>query len=1539
MLELPDYIIRDQVLEGFRTKVYRGWSIKRKTPVLIKVPKHEPVSLSDVSGFVYEYDTTKDLSIEGIARAVELVDTGSILAIVIEDTGAIPLIRYTRRRAVEVSDFLDIALRLVETLGRLHRHGVIHRNINPENILIDPNTKSVVMTGLAAESPATDLKSVVEFVNPAYMAPEQTGLEAYGVDHRTDCYSLGIVFYELLTGRLPLHAKSPSEWIWAHTTQEPAFLHVLNPKVPKDLSGIIQKMLSKTPDDRYQSAFGLLRDLTACRHEIGAVKHCEAPAWTPIHLRPRFALSRKLLGREEHARVLRSALDEACAGGGGIVLVSGEAGIGKTMLVNEALRIPATEKAYYGYGKAGRIKQHTPYSLFVSAMEMVVRQLITDSERNLEIWKTDIQRALGRNGAVITELLPDVGVIIGPQPRVEALPPKEAQNRLFMTMGDLTGVFAKRGTPLVLFLDDLQWADMASLELLKYLSRNPKYFLIVGAYRDNEVNRDDPLYAFLRQVREATQVTEMHLDPLKEEDVVEFVADTLCSDPEKIEDLAGILDRKTYRNPLFLGQALKAAYDENVIRLNERTGSWEWDGGSLESLDMPGDVAELIRMRLNRLPKDTLHVLKLASCLGHAFNLRPLSIVTEKTVSELSALMIPAMREGLVLSVSEDDGDSRLEFVHDEIEKAVHSLFTEEERRKTHLRFGQVLLKEVLPGNLENMLLPIMDHVNRGLDLVVDPQERLRYASYNLQVGRKARSYVAYDSALSYFSAGKDLLPENAWDEHYRLCFDLYLECAQCQYMVGQTSQAEKLFDELIEHAKTEDERLDICGMKMLLYTGKGEYEKALKIGLNALHALGMDIPVRPGSLDYAKEMLQYKYHMLGKRIEDLAELPEMSRGRQRKVTEILVKLTLVTCSSYPELYSFVSIKAGNHALEYGSTEMAAIGYIGFAITEGSVLGNFTRGYELGKVAMAVVERYGTSFTKCIVYFTFGAIINHWTCHLKEGFEYLHKAVDYSLRGGEMLIAGWAYGSILEHKYLLGMPLSAVMDEAKKCAEYGDRVQHENLKINAWIYGKLSDILTNWSAWLSDCAWDREGLDEGDKAALVTRYFAEMQVCYLKGEWEKALQVMREIDKHLGAILGFMLSAECIYYHCLSISGAYPHIPQKERRRLMRRLKKDLGRLRKWADSSPGNFSHKYLLVRAEALRVAGKVKEAEPLYDRAGALARENGYVQDEAIASELQGACCANQGRIGVAREHINNACRLYEKWGATAKAQHLRTRYPDLVDESCGSREKGRISTDLLRNILADRDRKTAGRDDCNLDLIQEAEEHLVDQAAPQEAMKAFLVAVMDTVCANRGHLLLERGGDLFVYFVRDVGQEAGELHEPVRIDEADTLSKAIARFAFRTLRPVMVRDDHFGIFARDRYLRTMRPKSVACIPLLVQGTPVGVLYLENTLLQGVFTSERLELVQKLANRSVFAKTFGEFLKSTESDEQPMLRELLTAREIEILRLIDKGLSNKEIGSLLNLTVNTVKTHTRSIYGKLGVNGRVQAVKRGRELGYFS
>lgn len=1562
MSVLPGYIIHEEIHENSRIRIYRGSTVHDRMPVIVKVLRPEAANPIEISRFIYEYEITQNLEIEGIIKPMRLERAGETLALIMEDTGAVFLREYIRNNPVELPVFFDIAVQLVRILDEIHQNGIIHRNLKPENILVHPVTGKVKIIDFS-EAVHFSMKSENNAVpgaalrNLEYMSPEQLGRVEGGADYRSDFYSLGVVFYEMLTGQLPLQAADPGEWIRIHISRKPEAPDKINLGIPPALSAVIMKLLSKNADERYQSAWGLVRDLEECRRQWNLTGRIEPFTLGRMDVSARFELPRRLFGREMEAETLKTAFERTCAGQGEFVVVSGYAGTGKTVLINEILRPIAMKKGYFGYGKFDHLQQNIPYAPFASALGNVIRQLMTESREKVEIWRRKILRALGHSGAVITELVPELEMIIGRQPPVEVLQPREAQNRFLMAFGNFIKVFARKEHPLVIFLDDLQWADMASLQLLKYLCGYTEldYLLIAGAFRDNEIGENHPLPAILKEIREeGIPVRQIYLNPLNRKEVTEFVAEPLHCPEEKLDTLAETLYRKTWGNPFFLGQLLKSVYEEKLITFNIDKGCWEWETESIQRLQMPDDVVDLILVKLKKLPEKTLGILKMASCMGNTFDLKTLSTVCEKTQDEISSLLLPAIMEGLVLPVSHagkvlpasyhNTVADINEFLHDRVKQAVYSLFSEEEKKEAHVKVGRLILQNISEAELDEKILTIVDHLNRGLDLINDPGERLKLAGYNLTAGRKAKASAAYDSAMNCFRAGMKLLPENAWDGCYRLCYDLHLERAQCEYMVGDIDEAEKLFDIMLSRAKTEFERTDLYGMKMILYTGTGKYAEAVRIGLDALKKLGMKLPANPGMFDNLKELLLYKWHMRNKKIEELAELPEMKHPLQRKIAELLIKFIFVTCTNYPDLYAFAIIKAGNHALRYGNSEMASIGYIGYSIIEGSVLGNYKAGYEMGKVAIALAEKYDKSLSKCIVYFTIGAIIFHWTHHGKEGLEYLHKAVDCAFEAGDVLIAGYSYGVILENKYLMGAPLEEVLEEARKCSNYARKVKHENLGINAAVYERLASVLTGRNGVFSST--DPQNFDEeeffksvkSDKASLAAHYYSKMQLCYMTGNYRDALYAAEKVKNCAGAIIGFLLSAECNFYHSLIITAVYRELPSTERKRFTKTLKKNQRQMKKWSDSCAANFLHKYLLVEAEISRISGRKQKAGDLYDKAIQSARESGYIQNEALACELAARFYAAEGRIGIAKAYMSDAISLYRKWGAEAKAQDLKWRYPGLLNEITEENEGRKYdSAGILKNILrysGISESETASTLD--ISTINKAIRSISEQSDPEKLPETFLRIAMESVCANKGYLILEKDDELFIEAARDGEGSNISVVQRIPLEKNNNISRHVVRYVARTLEPVIINNkQQAGIFAKDPHITQSGVKSIACVPLQLRGIPAGVLYLENSFMSGVFTEERLELL-KLLSGQMMLQAFLEREGSGTKDPACLPRaDSLTEREKEVLRLIAAGLSNKEIAEQLEMTVNTVKTHIKNIYGKLQVNRRVQVAARAKEL----
>ncbi|NLM44268.1 MAG: AAA family ATPase, partial [Clostridiales bacterium] len=711
--------------------------------------------------------------------------------------------------------------------------------------------------------------------------------------------------------------------------------------------------------------------------------------------------------------------------------------------------------------------------------------IMTESKEELILWRKKILKALGRSGAIITELIPEVEFLIGPQPAIETLNPKEAQNRFLMAFSNFLKIFAEKEHPLVLFLDDLQWADLSSLKLINHLCSDTglNYVLLVGAYRSNEVNEEHPLSTTIKEIAdEGICVENIVLSSFNKKETVEFIKGALCCSKENASLISDRLYSETYGIPLFLGQLLISLYENNILIFSAENSCWQLKEESIQGIQIPDGIAELMLEKMKNLNKGTRDVLMLASCIGSGFDLDTISTVCEKTQIEVENLLLPAVMEGFIYQPSSynNNGTERYEFFHDVVRQAAYSLLSPEEKKRIHVKVGRLILQNTRQEEIENKLLPILEHINRGLDLIEDPEERLKLAEYNLVSGRKAKASAAYDSAKNCFSAGIELLPHDSWNSHYLLTYNLYLELVQCEYLIGDVSKTEELFEVIIRNTKTEIERADVYSLKMILYAGGGKYDEAVEIGISTLGNFGINIPKNPGLYSNAKELLLYKWYMRNKTIKDLINLPEMKDPVQKKIAQLYISLILSACTSHPDLYSYCIIKIGNHGLKYGNTEMTSIGFIGYAITEGSVLGNYSAGYELGEVAIEHAERFGKSYTKCVVYFTMGALIQHWLRHGKEGIQYLQNAIKYALEAGDVLIAGYSYSVILENKFIIGTILDEVKRQAQICKSYARRMKHENLGANTFVYERHIRNLANPEL---DAA--SVGIDDSDEQHII----------------------------------------------------------------------------------------------------------------------------------------------------------------------------------------------------------------------------------------------------------------------------------------------------------------------------------------------------------------------------------------------------------------------------------------------------------------------
>ncbi|KPU43704.1 serine/threonine-protein kinase PknB [Oxobacter pfennigii] len=1476
--------------------------------------------------------------------------------------GIVSLKRYIRDCSISIHKFLEVAAGLTEVLIRIHQKGIIHGNLKPDNILINPNTGKVYITDFSNAVLLDEKNKNTRLPgSPSgtleYMSPEQTGRLNTGIDCRSDLYSLGVILYETITGCLPLQAESPAGWINAHITQKPQPPDKNNPDIPPVISLIIMKLLSKAVEERYQSAYGLLRDLKECQrllNHTGKIEHFSIGQADALYL---FRLPGKFYGREEEKKILKDSFNSAHEGKTVTVLVNGYPGIGKTMLINESLKSISQGKGFFLTGKFDQLKKNIPYAPLADAFGNLVRQLMTENREELERWKKKILYSLGRNAAVITGIIPELEYIVGKQPPVDELPPKEAENRFLMVFRDFIGVFALKGHPLVLFMDDLQWADSTCIHLLKYLTRdaNLHSLLFIGSFRDNEINAGHPLKEMTEETyNEQTDMKHIYLMPLKWNDACKLVAETVHTSPENAADLSEVLYRKSGGNPFFLGQMLMLIHNEGHIYFDMQEGCWKWELETIKKLQPGEDVLELLIKKIQNLPEETCEIMKIAACIGNRFDLKTLAFVYGKPPEETTSFLVQPLLERLIVTLeSENIGlhpeyknlkHSVFEFLHDGVQQAVYSLIPENEKKEKHLLIGRLFMQNTDPGNLDEKILPTMDHFNRSLELITHPEERIKLAEYNLMAGRKVKASAAYASALKYFRYGKVLLTEYSWEHAYSLSYDLHLELAQAEYLSSNVKTAEELFDTLLEKSGTELERAGIYSLKIILYAGAGKYDESVRTGIRVLKNLGVKLPLNPAKLDYAKELLLFKWHMRNKKIEELLCLPEMEDPVHKKIAELLARMCSVTMNSHPDLHGFIILKTGNYAASYGNSEITSVGYLGYSITAGNILGDYKAGSRYGEVCIRLIEKYDRSFSKCIIYFVIGAFVSHWTSHASLSLDCFKKSIQSAMEAGDVLIMGYAHCLLLETRYLIGAALTEIEDEIREKQIIAKRLKHDSLAVNVAIYQKLISALKGGDedSSLSGAEFEEDELLQlvkNDKPSLATLYLYRMLLYYMAGNYRKALSAAQLIEPLAEALIGFMTSAEYNFYYSLSITALYRELPLKERKCFKKVLKKNQRQMKKWSEACKENFEHKFLLVEAETARFKSKEMEAMILYDRAILSAEENSYIQNEALANELAAGFYLSKGLTKIAKTYMIDACSGYDRWGASAKAKELKSRYYELLGgtDSKNQNNDAKEGPENTSIIPTPSYMQTPG----NMDMyfIDKAIESISMETDINKLLESFLSLAAQSIGADRGYLILEKNGELFIEAIKD--NNTGSLTvQAIPVEDNDKLSKAVVRYVARASETVVLNcEDQIGIFASDPYISQSNAKSIACVPLLLQRIPFGLLYFENSFISGIFAPGRLEFLKLLSLQIAYVKKLQQYLETDKEEknveEGLYLVDPLTEREAEVLNLIAEGMSNKEISDSLKISINTVKVYIKNIYEKLKVNRRVQVVTKAKEL----
>ena len=1241
-VKLPGYKIEEEIYTSARTLVFRGQRESDEASVIIKVMRDDYPSFNELVLFRNQYIVTKNLNLDGIVKPLSLQTYHNGYALVMEDFRGISLLEYlTVQEALQIislDNFFSIATEIAGILDSLHRDRLIHKDIKPANILIQPETKQVKLIDFSIASLLP--RETQQLKNPnilegtlAYISPEQTGRMNRGIDYRTDFYSLGITFYELLTGKLPFSGEDPIELVHSHIAKQAVNVKVLNPEIPTVLSDIVAKLMAKNPEERYQTALGLKYDLEICAQawkETGNIAPFELGM---RDISDRFIIPEKLYGREAEVATLLAAFDRVAGEELLIenqpqiemVLVTGFSGIGKTAVVNEVHKPIVERRGYFIKGKYDQFNRHIPFSAVLEAFRDLMRQLLGESSSQLQVWQEKILNALGENAQIILDVIPELEQIIGKQPLPIELSGSEAQNRFNLLLQKFIQVFSSHKHPLVIFLDDLQWADSASLNLIQLMisEADTKHLLLVGAYRDNEVSLNHPLIKTLKTIRSnGATINTIPLSPLEKKDLNNIVVDTLQCSEDLAFPLTDLIYQKTKGNPFFSNQFIKSLYDDGLIAFNHYSDSsqsgWVCDLAEVRALALTNDVVEFIALQLHKLPIQTQAILKLAACIGNQFDLNTLSIISEKFQVETAANLWKALQEGLILPTtevykfyqSENTNNNeeiahtseqllvQYKFLHDRVQQAAYSLIPDDEKKHTHITIGRLLLKNTPEAERENKIFEIVNHLNYGLELITHPLEKNNLAQLNLLAGKKAKKSTAYTAASQYLSIGMSLLDTDSWQQQYSLSFNLYRERAEAEYLNGNFDVSEQIINSAIPQLKTNVEKAELYNILVVQYTVDAKCLDGIQVGREALKELGINLPSSNLDTELQTDFKQVSDLLDGREISSLENLPQMQDAEKIIASKILMNLDPATYIGQIELYPIVSLKLVALSLEYGNIPESAKGYSNYGILLGSVLQNYQSGYEFGLLGVNVSNRFNNPSLKCKTYFLFAAFINHWFKHIKLTNKLFDEAYQFGLDAGELQFTGYTLFGKALNLFNQGINLIDISSELPVLLEFNIKTKNQamidTLTAYELILNNLRGMTASISEFYTSAISDTEYLQRCQKnqswMAICCYQIMKSQVLFTYGEYQESFNYLLSAKEYLPYVMGFVVTAVHNLYYSLNLVQTYATETKKEiKNQYLQQLQENQRQMKIWADNCPENFLHKYLLVEAEFNRVSDR--------------------------------------------------------------------------------------------------------------------------------------------------------------------------------------------------------------------------------------------------------------------------------------------------------------------------------------------------------------
>lgn len=1491
-IDIPGYKIHEEIYESPRSKIFIANKESNNEIFALKILNNEYPSKHEIAKFQHEYQIHKKINSTGVAKVYDLNKLGNNLVMVMEyiNGGDISDL-ISSDRLISLDLFFDIAIQLTHSIGEIHQQFVIHKDIKPKNILWDSKHERVKIIdfGIAGELSNEKQKQVAEIFGGSlsYMSPEQTGRMNRPVDYRTDFYSLGVTLFELLTGHLPFEGNNDIiGWIHSHIAKNPKRVSEFRTDVPELVSDIIEKLMSKTAEDRYKSAFGLKYDLEMCRKMYVENTIIENFSLCEYDISDRFEIPEKLYGREKEINLLMDLFSDAAKGSFSSLLVSGYSGVGKSSLINEVHKPIVEKNGYFLEGKFDQFQRNIPYSAISKAFSRLIKQLLSESAEDLEKWKNEILDTLGNNAQVLVEIIPDLERVIGIQPEVPHLGTEENQNRFNNLFKKFLKIFTKSNHPLVLFIDDLQWADLATLNLMKLFTTEdtPTHFFFIGAYRDNEINEHHPFIQTLDNIRKkGVDIPILTLAPLNLHNVNQLISETVNEPTEEVESLSKLVIKKTNGNPFFVNQFLKSIYSNNFLIFNFDEKKWEWNVERIKEKDISNNVVDLMVKKLTTLPQETQDLIKLGACIGNSFNLKTLSIISEKNIFKVAKDLWPAVRAGHIIAetdghsllkeldetqISSDDEfpDSIDKFLHDRVQQAAYLLIDEDKKKEVHLKIGRLLLKDTPKDEIELAYFDIVEHLNKGIDLIENKNEKLNLAKLNLISADKAKEATAYAPAKSYYLKGLKLINSFNLNKHYELAFKLKKGLLEVEFLLSNVEDAVKLATSLISECKNNEEKVEVNSILILYYGGAGEMDKAIEIALSTLKIYKTNIPRYPTMFDLVKQLIISKSNLIGQTPDSLKNMDKFTDNKTHIIFSLLKELIAPAyLQGDTNLLPYIILKMFNLTLKHGNGPVASFAYAGYGLLWAK-LNNFEESYKFGKLAMEYNSFVNYPPMEARVYFMTTSFSLYWKKSICKLSEPRKIGLIKLIETGEYFWASYMYLFGFWQEVILSKSMREIVDLADREKNFAEKAKQTE---PYHVHRLHRNLFMNFMNTIPD----NKSLDyEKNEEKSASDYFEKNKTSTMGIFYHTVCKIINNFyferyDEALDAAVNPSITKDVItdgtftrviytFYTCLTILKKYKTL-NHEHKKIYKRNKDDL---RKWVSICHENFAFMWLIILAEEYSIKKDQVKALDYFEKAIKIAGDLNSLMFESLANELLAKYFLSINKDKLAFPYMSEAVYLYYRWEAISKVNFLQEKYSHIINQAKSIKDFTQYA-DTIENsqslLTVSSSSKDSIRDNLDLETLQKASQALSSEIVMDKLILKLKSFLIENAGAEFGALLIKREQTLMI-------EAKGALEDdkeidliPVSLDKSDEIAKSVVRYSLRTKEEIVLDDaSRTGMFKNDVYIKKKQVKSLMCIPLITKDEVSGILYLENNLTTHAFTKNRVKILKMLSSEIAIA-----------------------------------------------------------------------------------